>query len=97
MAAKQIRTSFSELSVLIILLIGVIPFAVQAEKSSNSKPAVNQPVMNDPFAQLNLTADQQKKMVEIQQNFRTDNQSLLSQLQKTQLQLQQLWGANPLT
>lgn len=79
------------------LMISLIPMATLAKNATNLKPTViPKPEMIDPFAQLNLTAEQQKKMLEIQQNFRNDNKSLMIDMQKVQLQLQQLWGENPL-
>ena len=45
---------------------------------------------------LNLTADQQQKILAIQQDFQRDTQPLRFELQKKHLELRQLWTAKPL-
>jgi Spy/CpxP family protein refolding chaperone len=44
---------------------------------------------------LNLTADQQQKILAIQQEFQKDTQALRFELQKKNLELRQLWAAKP--
>lgn len=84
-------------ALILALLIGVIPFVSLAEGSSNSKQTVNQgPETNNPLAQLNLTADQKQKIITIQQKFGNDNKASIIEMQKKQIQLQQLWDENQL-
>ncbi len=48
------------------------------------------------FENLNLTSDQQQKLLTIRQDFQKDTQSLRFEMQKKQLELRQLWSAQSL-
>lgn len=48
------------------------------------------------FAELKLTVDQEKKILEIRQQFQKDTIDLRFEMQKKQLELRELWTAKPL-
>jgi Spy/CpxP family protein refolding chaperone len=48
------------------------------------------------MAELNLTPEQQQKMLAIRQQFQKDTQNIRFELQKKHLDLRQLWTAKPL-
>lgn len=51
---------------------------------------------HDPFARLNLTFEQQLKILEIRQAFETKSLPLRFEMEKINLELRRLWEANPL-
>ncbi len=83
------------------LTIGTVSFAAlgAAPKAGDSDGAPGfGPGMGRGFAKkLQLTADQEQKLLAIRQEFQKDTQSIRFDLEKKQLELGQLWGQNPLS
>jgi len=81
--------------VVALILVGTI--SLSAFGYGNNRRQGPRQMGNTRFYQeLNLTPEQQQKILEIRQDFQKDTQSLRFEMQKKQLELRQLWSASTL-
>ncbi|HBF39189.1 MAG TPA: hypothetical protein DDW50_17950 [Firmicutes bacterium] len=94
-------------ALVLVLLVGVVAFMAYADAPTRGNgpgaPGFNNdgphgPMANDePFIKkLNLTADQQTKILAIRQDFEKNSQPFRFIMQTEQLELRQLWSADQL-
>lgn len=78
----------------VALLTGMITFSAMAFGRGAGVAGTRQ--MGNSGNYLNLTFEQQQKFLAIRQDFQKDTQTLRFDFQKKNLELRQLWAANPL-
>jgi Spy/CpxP family protein refolding chaperone len=85
------------ISMIVALLIGTIGITAWAGPGGGFGGGRNFGAGGGGFLKgLNLTADQQSKILAIQQDFQKETLSLRQEMQKKHLELRQLWNADPI-
>lgn len=82
-------------TVITLVLVGTISLSAFGYGNSR-RQGPRQMVTTRLYQDLNLTPDQQQKILEIRQDFQKDTQTLRFEIQKIQLELRQLWSAQVL-
>ncbi len=82
-------------TIVALVLIGTV--SLSAFGYDNGRGKVGNPKGALGFLQvLNLSSEQQQKLLEIRQDFQKDTQTVRFEMQKKQLELRQLWAAQTL-
>jgi Spy/CpxP family protein refolding chaperone len=84
------------IATIVVLLIGTVSLTVWADPGAKAdRPGKGGP--NGIYKTLNLTLEQQQKMLAVRQDFQKDTLVLRIDLQKRSQELRQLWAADPLS
>ena len=81
-------------SSIVVLLIGMVSFSVMAYGKWEGQGGKGKG--SEFINKLNLTEEQQEKLLTIRQDFQKDTQSLRFDLQKKNQELRKLWAETPL-
>ena len=83
------------ITMMVALLVGTCAFAAWADPGTGPGHFGKEGRMGI-FRDLNLTLDQQQKIMTIRQDFEKDTLTIRNDMQKKNSELRQLWKANPL-
>lgn len=82
-------------TLIVVVLVGTVSLAAFAYGNGRGRSGDQ---MGKPgfFQNLNLSPEQQQKLLEVKQDYQRETQSLRFEMQKKQLELRQLWSASTL-
>ena len=79
-------------TIVALILVGTASLSAFAYGNGRGRGG-NQTGKSGFFQQINLSPEQQQKLLEIRQDFQKETQTLRFEMQKKQLELRQLWSA----
>lgn len=82
-------------TIVTLVLVGTVSLAAFAYGNGRGR-GENQMGKSGFFQNLNLSPEQQQKLLEIRQDYQRETQNLRFEMQKKQLELRQLWSASTL-
>lgn len=82
-------------TIVALVLVGTVSLAAFAYGDGRGRGG-NQMRKSGFFQKLNLSPEQQQKLLEIRQDYQRETQTIRFEMQKKQLELRQLWSASTL-